>query len=251
MNLRTLLSFSLVLSFSPGVAGQSIDFPHPPPGQVLDTGGWLGDERKARLESELSRHRKSHGLDVLVILWDRGLPPETTLEELAERVGETWTRESSWVVVLHVPDSLLRPAAVFGGEARARHAGEEAGLALYNALSRAMKERTTRARVEALGLELAEEFVFLRNRATYERKRIASIHQEQLRDRAESHHSMIFRAVMATLLALLAVGVVGVIYLLKRRPSNLHFPETHWRRRLGASWSGGGQIVVSLPPRVS
>ncbi len=118
------------------------------------------------------------GLDVLVILWDRGFPPGLTMEELAHRVGETWTRESDWVVVLHVPDSLLRPTAVFGGKGQDRYEAEEAGLALSNALARGMKERGVRAQVEALGLELAEELVFLKNRTAYEREQIVSIHDQ-------------------------------------------------------------------------
>jgi len=251
MNIRPLLLFSYALLFPALAAGQSIDFPSPPSGQVLDSGSWLGAERKTRLEDELNRHRTAHGLDVLVILWDRGFPPGLTMEELARRVGETWTRETDWVVVLHVPDSLLRPTAVFGGKGQDRYEAEEAGLALSNALSRGMKERGVRAQVEALGLELAEELVFLKNRTAYEREQIVSIHDQQRRNRAENQQSMIFRGVLATLLALLAVGVVAVVYLLKRRPGDLHFPETRWRRRLGAPWSGGGQIVVSLPPRAS
>ncbi len=88
MNIRPLLLFSYALLFPALAAGQSIDFPSPPSGQVLDSGGWLGAERKTRLENELNRHRTAHGLDVLVILWDRGFPPGLTMEELAHRVGE-------------------------------------------------------------------------------------------------------------------------------------------------------------------
>ncbi|MBJ05711.1 MAG: hypothetical protein CMO40_01120 [Verrucomicrobiaceae bacterium] len=251
MSLRNLLSFLALLLLPLPTAGQSIDFPGRPPGHVLDTGNWLGDARKNRLEAELSRYRTSHDLDVLVILWDRGCPPGVSLEELARRIGETWSREADWVVVLHVPGSLLQPATAFGGRAQDRPEEEETGLALYSALSRAMKERNVRGRVEALALELAEEIVFMKNRSTYEQERIASFFEQQQRSRAESRQSMIFRAVMATVLALVAVGVVALIYLLKRRPNNLYFPETLWRYRLGAAWSGGGPIVVSLPPRVS
>ncbi len=249
MNLRLLCFLCLLL---PGVAtGQAIDFPHPPAGQVLDAGGWLGEERRSRLEEELGRYRASHALDVLVVLWDRGLPPETTLEGLARRVGETWARHDLWAVVLHVPDSLLRPVVVFGGRASTHYEDEDAGLALHNAVSRGMKERSTRAQVEALGLELGEEFVFLKNRAAHERKQVMVIHDQQHLVKKERHQSMIFRAFITTMLTLLAVGVVAVIHLIKRRPSDLRFPETQWRRRLGATWSGGSRIVVSLPSRIS
>ena len=77
------------------------------------------------------------------------------------------------------------------------------------------------------------------------------IHDQQHLVEKERHQSMIFRAFITTMLTLLAVGVVAVIHLIKRRPSDLRFPETQWRRRLGATWSGGSRIVVSLPPRIS
>ena len=249
MNMRFLTFLCLLLPEV--VAGQTIDFPQPPEGQVLDTGGWLGEERKSRLEEELGRYRTSHDLDVLVVLWDRGLPPGTTLEDLARRVGETWARHDLWTVVLHVPSSLMRPVVVFGGRASTPHEDEATGLALDNAVSRGMKERTTRSQVEALALEIGEEFIFLKNHAAHERKQSMVPGTQQHLPGEERHQSMMFRAFIATAFALLAIGVVAVIYLFKRRPSDLHFPETHWRRRLGAAWGGGSRIVVSLPPRIS
>lgn len=231
--------------------GQAIEFPNPPLGQVLDAGSWLGDARRIHLENELGRYRKAYQIDVMVVLWDRGLPPETGVEELAERLGETWTRENIWVVVLHIPDSLHRPAIVAGGVGTKRFMGGLTELALQSAALRGMKERTTRAQIEALGLEAGGEFVFLKNRSEFERKEYVAHHDQQLRDQEDRHQSMIFRAVISTLLALMAVGVVAALYLLKGRPTDLEFPQTRWRRRLGAKWSGGGQIVVSLPPRIS
>lgn len=249
MMMRLLLMLSLL---APTLAvGQAIEFPNPPAGQVLDAGSWLGDERHARLESALGRYRKSYQIDVMVVLWERGLPPETSLEELAERVGETWAREPLWVVILHIPDSLYRPTAVYGGSGTKRFREEVPAVALHSAVLRGMKERTTRAQVEALGLEAGEEFVFLKHRREFEHKEHLAQHHQQLKDQEGRHRSMIFRAVIATLLALVAVGVVALLYLRRRRPSDLQFPETRWRRRLGGKWSGGGQIVVALPPKIS
>ena len=250
MMMRLLLILSLL---APTLAvGQAIEFPYPPAGQVLDAGSWLGDERRSRLESALGRYRKSYQIDVMVVVWERGLPPETSLEDLAERVGETWAREPLWVVILHIPDSLHRPTAVYGGSGTKNFQEEVPAVALHSAVLRGMKERTTRAQVEALGLEAGEEFVFLKNRREFEHKEhLAHHHHQQLQGPEGRHQSMIFRAVIATLLALVAVGVVALLYLRRRRPSDLQFPETRWRRRLGGKWSGGGQIVVALPPKIS
>ena len=247
----TRLIILLFFCSSVSVWSQVIEFPNPPSGQVLDAGSWLGDERRERLENELGRYRSSYAIDVMVVLWDRGLPPETGLEELAGRLGETWAREDLWIVVLHVPDSLHRPALVCGGEVTKRLAGETVKEAMLAATLRGMKERTTRAQVEALGLEAGEEFIFLKARAELDRKLGVAAHDQQLRDREARHQAMIFRAAMATVLALTAVATVAVLYFIRRRPTDFTFPETRWRRRLGAKWSGGGHIVVSLPPRLS
>ncbi len=249
MVVRILVLLTL-LAPSP-IWGQSIEFPNAPIGQVLDTGEWLGAERRAHLENELGRFRKKHALDVMVILWDRGLPPATGLEELAARIGETWAREDLWVVVLHVPDSLHRPTAVFGGAASERYLDDALVGALRTATLRGLKERTPRAQVEALGLEAGGEFVFLKNRGELERKAHVAARADQSRNQENRHQAMIFRGFIATLMALFAVGVLASLYLVKRRPTNLEFPHTRWRRRLGAKWSGGGCIVVSLPTRIS
>lgn len=249
MLVRILL---LLLLLSPAaLRGQATEFPKPPDGQILDTGGWLGENRRANLEAELGRYRKEYEIDVMVILWDHGLPPETSLEELADRLGETWAREDLWLVVVHIPDSLRYPAVVAGGPATGSVREEALSGALLRAIDRGMKERTTRAQVEALALEAGEEFVFLRNRSALEQKLQVAAQHQQARTREASHETMILRALVVTLLALAAVGALAVVYLLKRHPNHLEFPNTRWRSRLGAKWSGGGHIVVSLPTRTS
>ena len=71
----------------PGVAtAQGVAFPNPPAGQVFDPTGWLGEDRILRLEKELGRYRKHHAVDVVVVLWSRGLSPQTTLEDLVNEL---------------------------------------------------------------------------------------------------------------------------------------------------------------------
>lgn len=225
------------------------EFPNPPAGQVLDIGDRLGSERRGRLESELRRLRSEYNLDVMVVLWTGSLPPSTGLEDLARRLGETWAREDLWAVVLHVPDSLHRPAVASGGSFLETVTEQAAFDAQARAIFRGTKERTPNAQVEALALELGEEFVFLQHRRDYERKGIVAAQDEQLRAREDRQQAMIVRAIIATLFALLAVALVAVLYFFKRRPSNLAFPDTRWRRRLGAKWCGGNPVVVSIPSR--
>jgi hypothetical protein len=248
MLIRLLILGTLLLPAS--LRAQVTDFPPPPAGQVLDAGDRLGSERRARLEGELGRLRTQYHLDVMVILWDRSLPPETGLEELATRIGETWAREDLWAVVLHLPDSVHQPTLVIGGEYLKTIPGDSADDALHDAQFRGMKERTSFEQVAALGLEIGEELVYLKNRITLERKEYVANRDHLLRAQEERHQRMIFRGAVVTIVALVAVAVLAVLYLFRRRPSNLEFPATRWRRRLGAEWSGGGNIVVSIPSRM-
>ena len=107
MIFRLLLLLATLLP--PLASGQNAAFPSPPPGQVLDSGNWLPDARRRHLESELGRIRLTHQVDVLVVVWEQGLRPGSSLEDLASRLGETWAREDLWAVVLHVPHSLAPP----------------------------------------------------------------------------------------------------------------------------------------------
>ena len=76
----------LFLLIMPGIArSQGIAFPPSPDGQVFDPSGWLGEDRIHRLEEELGRFRQDHAVDVIVVLWSRGIPPRASMEDLAQR----------------------------------------------------------------------------------------------------------------------------------------------------------------------
>lgn len=245
--MRSLLLLLLILAGASFVPAQSVEFPLPPDGQVLDRGHWLGKERISKLESELGRFRELYDIDVRVVLWDRAVPSDTELPDLAKRLGETWVRSELWVIVLHVPESNRRPIAVWGGPASQNIMEGVPDRALHSATLRAFKERTVRSTIEALGLEAGQEFVFLKHRQELEQQVYIANRARQERAREGRDQALIFRAGLATMLALLAVAAVGVLYYVKRRPSNLRFPETRWRKRFGGEWSGGGNIVVSIP----
>lgn len=244
---RLLLPLLLTLVGASLLPAQSIEFPLPPDGQVLDRGHWLGKKRTSKLESELTRFRELYDIDVRVVLWDRAVPGDTKLSELAKRLGETWVRSDLWVIVLHVPESSRRPTAVWGGPGSAHLMEGVPDRALHSATLRAFKERTVRATIEALGLEAGQEFVFLKHRQELEQQVFLANRARQERAREGRDQALIIRAGLATMLALIAVAAVGFLYYFRRRPSNLRFPETRWRKRFGGDWSGGGNIVVSIP----
>ncbi len=249
--MNRILPLMLGLLLPTLVTGQSIDFPPAPTGHVLDAGEWLGPGRKARLEQELGRYRGNHDLNVLVVLWNRGLPPGTTLEGLAARLGQTWNHHGLWAVILHIPDSLQRPVVVAGNRASQSRDDEAIALAISTSVSRGMKERSTRARIEALALEVGEELAFLKNRAAHHRGQVISNDARPDPIEGGLRLPMLSGALVTSALALLLIGVIAVVYLFRRRTTGLFFPETHWRDRLGAPWSGGPRIIVSVPPRTS
>lgn len=238
-----LIIFALLL---PGIAtSQGIEFPSPPRGHVLDPSGWLGEDRTLRLEEELSHYRRNHDIDVFVVLWSRSLRPQTTLEELALRIGETWSRQSLWAVVLHLPESLYRPVVVTRSTSTQLSGDESIEGARQSAVSRGMKEPHTRARIESLALETGEELIFWKNQVLHEQNLSASGIPIALYADKQPPERLLPPPII--LISLILLPII-IILRLRRRFAPLTFPETTWRYRLQAKWSGGNRIIVSIPP---
>ncbi len=249
MNLPRLVIL-LALAAAPAGVAQTADFPTPPVGHVLDPGRWLPDEPRRTLEDELLRIRREHDIDVLVILWDHSLPVGVPLDELARRLGEAWAREPFWAVVLHVPYSARHPVIRHGGPIASRIPEDALAEALLRGASRGAKESTPQGRVVSTALEVSEEFIFLLNR----RDMVQSSFRAELAARKEKHHARMSRiltlAITAFALGLVLAGALGWYLLHRRRlPPTLEFPDTRWRRRLGAGWSGGRSLLVTIPAK--
>jgi len=231
----------------PGAAkSQGVEFPSSPDGQVFDPTGWLGADRIVRLENELSRYRKNHGIEVFVVLWNRSLPSRTTLEDLALRVGETWAQQALWAVVLHLPESLHRPVVV-SKNTSGKFAGEQSiEDAMQSAVARGMKEPHNRARVESLALETAEELTFYKNWALLEQMPPTVGDAKALLKGTQPQRPLHLQAMALTIPTLF---LIIILCRFVRRSTSLSFPARTWHRRLDASWGGGNQITVSIPPR--
>lgn len=244
MSKLALIIFTFLLT---GVAkSQGVEFPSSPNGQVFDPAGWLGADRIVRLENELSRYRRNHGIEVFVVLWSRSLPSGATLEELALRIGETWSQQDLWAVVLHLPESLHRPVVVsknISGQFLAEQSVEDT---VRSAVSRGMQEPHTRARIEALALETGEELTFYKSRALLEQTRPAISAARALLEGTQPQGLRLFPA-MAFIIPTLFLIIILCRF--RRRSESLSFPARTWHRRLSASWGGGNQITVSFPPR--
>ena len=231
----------------PGIAkSQGVEFPAPPNGQVLDPTGWLGTDRIVRLENELSRYQKNHQVDVFVVLWSRSLPPRTTLEELAMRLGETWSRQPLWAVVLHLPESLHRPVVVSRSTSSSLSGEQSIDDARQSAVSRGMKEPHTRARIESLALETGEELIFWKNRALLEQT-TSTTDDSKTPPQGEQLHRPLLPPAMGLIFP--ALLLIIILRRFRQRHASLTFPARTWHRRLNASWGGANQITVSIPPR--
>ena len=152
---------ALLLAGTLPVLAQSVDLPEPPARQVLDPATWLGPDFTEGLEAELGRIREAHAIDAMTVIWSRPLPAETSLEELAHRLGETWGREELWSITLYAPDSDEQPAVAIGGPAAAALPEQALLDALTAVAVRAGKEPAPQEQVITTTLETAEELMFL------------------------------------------------------------------------------------------
>ena len=245
---RSALPFLFLLFSTLWICAEETLLPNAPLGQVVDQTDWLGEERKKRLDERLRYFRASAGVDVFVVIWDRELPSDQTLKEFALTLGTEWSRENFWALVIKQPESIQRPEIQYGGIFVDGLKTEQLDYSVGEAITRGLKDWTDQARVEAIALEIGEEFSYLKQRRVHERtvvrehmEEIAVIHRKGQKKRT-------LRLVLAGLGLILTLSVglfFGVRYFCSKKPYT--FPETRWRKRLGGTWSGGSTIVATLP----
>ena len=243
--LTVLLAFLVLGGIS---RSEEAPLPNPPLGQVLDRAGWLDTERVRTLEDRLRRYRTEYGVDILVVIWDREIPGDQSLHELARELGRTWAREELWAIIMTEPDPVARPEVHYGGVVAEAIDAQSLETTVQNAVARGLKDWTDQARIEAVATEVGEEFAYLQQRRTQElavvRERVAEFQQIQ----ASNKKGKALRFVLAGLALLAVLGAAAFAwFFFFRRNGPYEFPETRWRRRLGGDWSGGSTIVASLP----
>ena len=246
-----LLRFLLLLLLLPNAAGaEPPPLPNPPVGHVLDRSGWLSGPDTNELETELSRLRKEHLIDVIVVAWDRSLPVDHDLDAFARRLGQSWAREDLWAVVLQMPDTVNRPAIAYEGAAIDSLRKEPVEAAIETAVDRGMKEWTEPARLSGVALNLAEELVYLRLRRQHEQNTIKKAQTKALAIAKQRKENLMIRVTGGIMATILLIGTVLAARLIirRRRPAQLTFPETRWRRRLAAPWCGGSDLVTTFTP---
>lgn len=244
-----LLRLHLLLALLPVTAAVA-DLPDPPAGHVLDRADWMPRQETKQLETELSRLRREHRLDVIVVVWDRDLPAGQDAEHLARQLGQGWAREEFWAIVLQMPESAGRPVVAYDGPVITRPGPELVDESLRNATNRGMKEWSDPARLRSVALEVAEELVYLRLRRQFEQDGITKAEAEASAATRRTTETLLMRITIAAMTGILIFGTIIAIRLCIRRrgPAELTFPPTRWRRRLNAPWCGGSDLVATFNP---
>jgi hypothetical protein len=257
------LLFSLAL-LNVGVTTDSDGEPSPPAlpeapeGQVLDRMEWLSEDRRLNLESELGRIRDVHGVDLFVVVWDRRLPDGESPAGLATSLGESWHQGEMWGTVLLTPAAINKPTIVTGGDQLSAKELAHLQEAASYSVEFGAKGWTDQDRLQQTAPVLAEELVFARQSMGPQLKQTPSGPVALQSDNTSSSFSF---PIMATVGALLALIVILTVYVLRRRgakttetpstpePTVRTFPTPTAPRRLGAPWSGGSSLIVSLTPQ--
>lgn len=246
MNLLLLL---LVLLLPRPVGAEEAAPPAPPAGQVLDPSGWLAENDTRLLESELARLRNEYHVDVCVVVWDGPLPGDQDPESFARQLGQSWAREDLGAVVLQHTASAGPPAVACEVAAIDSLGTELVATALAAAIERGMKEWTERTRTTGVALNLAEELVYLRLHHQHDQKTIGQAGKTATLHARQPQTSLAVRIALGVLSALLLAGTFIAVRMRRHRgPAELVFPDTRWRRRLGAEWCGGSDLVTTFTP---
>lgn len=234
---------AVLLAWAPLAEAQTSVPPPTPVEHVIDTTGTLDEEVRSTLEAECRRIRDAHAIDVHAVVWDNDLPADVDLQLLAARLGETWSRERAWVVVVQVPGEPGNIIGAHGGFGDGEgSAAADSAMAL--GLARGRREWTASNRLAHSALEAAEELIFLRNRRSLEQRLASSETAAGDPRRADLWNIGIVR-ISAACAALLLLGLLVVVHRAGTRsssPDERRFPDIPWNPRLGGPWSGGGNI---------
>lgn len=245
-----LLRIVLLVLWPLSLGAEEPTLPNPPVGHVLDRSEWLSRPQTEQLDTELARLRREHKVDVIVVVWDRSLPVDDDLDAFARHLGEQWAREDLWALILQMPESVNRPAVAYDGNVIAALRPEPVANAIRQAVNRGMKDWSEPARLRSVGLEVAEELVYLRLRRQFEQNTIKEARAEEIAAEKRKKETLMIRITVAVMAAILVLGTIIAIrvFMGRRGPARMTFPATRWRRRLQAPWCGGSDLVTTFTP---
>lgn len=225
-----------------GSGGRGGELPPRPASGVHDPSSWLTPIERRQLERDLLELRERDGVDLKVAVLDRA--PGVPGQPYAAKLAAAWGESAAHGVVVHVRNSDGPWLAVGGAltETAGRPVVDES---LREAARRISAERDEHRRVMSAVEELSDFLRFLGNRGLH--------HEERRKTQRLENELMRTRRALLIRLALLGGGValVGAIAGVfawmrhwRRHRAPLRFPETVWRVRLGAPFSGGSDAVA-------
>ena len=217
--------------------------PQRPPSHVFDPAKWLSPAEEDSIENELARELKDHDIDIYIVT--RAKQPVQGAKTYARTLGETWSRAPVWCVIFYVPGDPsgfhVQAAGLGLDPARVNRAVAEASR-------RARREMTEKDRVMAAWSECAEVLRFMHNARDLSVDSLVE-KQNELRGEWLSKEKW-KRIIIVGVMGLTVILVVVAYYVFtsrqkKKCPSVYEFPDTAWRRRYQAPFSGGGGVVAN------
>ena len=217
--------------------------PQRPPSHVFDPAKWLNPDEEDRIQGQLARELKDHDIDIYIVT--RAKQPVQGAKTYARTLGETWSRAPVWCVIFYVPGDPsgfhVQAAGLGLDPARVNRAVAEASR-------RARREMTEKDRVMTAWVECAEVLRFMHNARDLS---VDAVVEKQNELRGEWISKEKWKRIMMVSAIGLIIILAGVIYYYftsrqkKRCPAVYHFPDTAWRRRYQAPFSGGGGVVAN------
>ena len=217
--------------------------PQRPPSHVFDPAKWLSPVEEDQIQSELARQLKDHEIDSYIVT--RAKQPVQGAKTYARTLGETWSRAPVWCVIFYVPGD---PAGFHVQAAGLGLDPARVNRAVAEASKRARREMTEKDRVMAAWSECAEVLRFMHGARDLSVEALVDKQNERREEWISNEKWK--RIIMVGLIGLVIILAALAYYIFagkrkKKCPPVYQFPDTAWRRRYQAPFSGGGGVVAS------
>ncbi len=217
--------------------------PQRPPSHIFDPAKWLSPDEEDRIQNELARELRDHEIDIYIVT--RAKQPIQGAKTYARTLGETWSRAPVWCVIFYVPGD---PSGFHVQAAGLGLDPVRVNRAVAEATKRARREMNEKDRVMAAWSECAEVLRFMHNARDLS---VDAVVEKQNERRGEWISKEKWKRIIIVGLSGLIIIAAALAYYLftgrqkKKCPAIYHFPDTAWRRRYQAPFSGGGGVVAN------
>lgn len=247
-----LLLFCLLMPVTVLAQEESYDvddsmIPPRPSTHIFDSAKWLNANEEDRLEIELARQYDDYQIDIYIVTQPRH--PVQGASTYARTLGEAWSRAPVWCVIFYVPGDPSGFHVQAGGvgldPARVNRAIAEAS-------KRAKREMTEKDRIMAAWSECAEVLRFMDNARDRSRDAFLDKREEVINEALSKEKRK--KIIMVIAAGAFCAMIAGATFFFtrtrkKRCPAVFEFPETSWRKRYQAPYSGGSGLVASCRVR--